>query len=253
MDIATILGLFGGFGLIVTAILLNGSLSAFIDAPSMVIVVGGTGTATLMSENLGACLGGMKVAMNAFFNRSPVVTDTIKTIAELAMAARKDGILALEKMEITDPFLAKAIRMAVDGIAPEEIRTTLTGEMAAMRSRHKRGQKLFKGMAGVAPSMGMIGTLIGLVQMLQALDDPAAIGPAMAVALLTTLYGAIVAFVVCNPIADKLEVRTEEETQNMSVIIEGTDAILKGENPRLIQEKLESLLAPKMRTPPDEK
>ncbi|MEO1234742.1 MAG: MotA/TolQ/ExbB proton channel family protein, partial [Myxococcota bacterium] len=120
-----------------------------------------------------------------------------------------------------------------------------------MAERHKRGQKLFKFAAGIAPSMGMIGTLIGLVQMLQALDDPSSIGPAMAVALLTTLYGAIIAFMICTPIAEKLESRTKEETLNMKIVMEGVEGILKGENPRLIIDKLEGFLAPKARTPPD--
>ena len=168
--------------------------------------------------------------------------------SSVATAARKDGILALESIEIEDDFLAKGVRMAVDGIAPEEIRSGLSGELAALRQRHKRGQKLFRTIAATAPSMGMIGTLIGLVQMLQQLDDPSSIGPAMAIALLTTLYGAIIAFLLANPIAEKLEHRTAEETLNMRIGLEGVDSILKGENPRLIQEKLEGFLAPKMRS-----
>ena len=253
MDIGTILGLFGGFGLIAVSILLGGSLTMFMDGPSVVVVIGGTFAATLTSEKLGVVLGCFKVALKAIFVKSPAPEETIKVIGELAAAARKDGILALEKMSVADPFLGKGVRLAVDGIAPEEIRATLSSELVSLKQRHKRGQKLFRFMASTAPSMGMIGTLIGLVQMLQALDDPSSIGPAMAVALLTTFYGAIVAFVVCGPIADKLEKYTDEESANMVLAVEGIDGILRGENPRLIQEKLEGYLAPKLRKPPEKK
>lgn len=248
MDIATIIGIVAGFGLIVGSILSNGEITAFIDVPSLLVVVGGTIASTLIAERLPRVLAGFKVGLNTVFSKTPDPVASIEKITELATAARKDGILALEKAEVTDPFLGKGVRLAVDGIAPEEIKASLQGEFISLKQRHKRGQKLFRFMSGTAPSMGMIGTLIGLVQMLQALDDPAAIGPAMAVALLTTLYGAIVAFLVCGPIADKLETRTSEETENMIIVMEGIDGILKGENPKLIKEKLEGYLAPKARS-----
>ncbi len=249
MDIGTLIGILGGLGLILGSILMNSDITAFIDAPSIVVVFGGTVMTTLIAEKLPNVIGGIKVAMKAFFGKSEAPEETIKTINELSQAARKDGILALEGMKVSNPFLAKAVRLAVDGIAPEEIRANLSTELAAMRSRHKRGRKLFEFMAATAPSMGMIGTLIGLVQMLQALDDPSSIGPAMAVALLTTFYGAIIAFVVCAPIAEKLNINSDEETASMRVVVEGIDGILKGENPRMLQEKLEGLLSPGKRTP----
>jgi chemotaxis protein MotA len=248
VDLGTIIGVIAGFGLILAAILMESAVGAFINVPGIMVVVGGTVSATLIGERMGNVFGGLKVALNAVFNRAPNPPETIQVVGQLATAARKDGILALESIEIEDDFLAKGVRMAVDGIAPEEIRAGLMGELGAMKSRHRRGQKLFRFMAATAPSMGMIGTLIGLVQMLQQLDDPSAIGPAMAIALLTTLYGAIIAFLLCGPIADKLETRTQEESLNMMIVIDGVDAILKGENPRLIQEKLEGYLAPKLRT-----
>ena len=249
LDIGTVIGIIGGFGLVVGSIMMGSDLGAFIDVPSIVVVFGGTIMTTLIAEKLPNVIGGIKVAMKAFFGKSEPPEETIKTINELSQAARKDGILALEGMQVSNPFLAKAVRLAVDGIAPEEIRASLSSELASMRSRHKRGQKLFTFMAATAPSMGMIGTLIGLVQMLQALDDPSSIGPAMAVALLTTFYGAIIAFMVCAPIADKLSVNSDEETASMKVVLEGIDGILKGENPRMLQEKLEGYLAPAKRTP----
>lgn len=253
VDLATIIGIVLGFGLIVGSILMNGEITAFIDPPSLLVVVGGTIASTLIAERAGRVLAGFKVGLNTVISKTPDPVATIAVIGDLAAAARKDGILALEKMEVTDKFLAKGVRLAVDGIAPEEIRSSLVGELISLKARHKRGQKLFRFMSGTAPSMGMIGTLIGLVQMLQALDDPSAIGPAMAVALLTTLYGAIVAFLVCAPIADKLETRTSEETANMQIVLEGIDGILKGENPKLIREKLEGYLAPKARTKAEDK
>ncbi|MEM1022441.1 MAG: MotA/TolQ/ExbB proton channel family protein [Myxococcota bacterium] len=251
MDISTVIGLIAGIGLILAAIMMDASIMTFVNAPGLMVVVGGTVAAVMIGETLPNLIGAFKVGLKAVINKAPAPLATIDVVGQLATAARKDGILALESIEIEDDFLAKGVRMAVDGIAPEEIKAGLAGEVTAMRQRHKRGQKLFRGIAATAPSMGMIGTLIGLVQMLQQLDDPSAIGPAMAIALLTTLYGAIIAFLMAGPVADKLEHRTSEEMLNMQIILEGVEGILKGENPRLIQEKLEGFLAPKFRSSKD--
>ena len=248
MDIGTIVGIVMGFGLIIGAILVGGSLTSFIDAPSMLVVLGGTVAATLIMERLPHVVGGFKVAMNAIRNPSTsTVSQTIQRIVELSTIARREGVLALENETIDDAFMGRGIRMAVDGLPEEEIVHTLRAELVSMKERHQRGQKLFKFISGTAPSMGMIGTLIGLVQMLQTLDDPASIGPSMAVALLTTMYGAVIAFLVCGPIAEKLALRSKEETARMVVIIEGVQAIVRGQNARIIQEKLEARLAPKER------
>ena len=244
MDIATLIGIVLGFGLIIGSILLNGSINAFLDMPSTLIVIGGTVAVVLISERLDKVLAAIQVAKHAFVQREPDVAGTIARILELSNKARREGILALEDETVEDPFLSKGLRMAVDGIAREEIRETLSIEMLAMKARHNRGQNLFKFAGATAPSMGMIGTLIGLVQMLQALDDPASIGPAMAVALLTTMYGAIVAFVICNPIAEKLKRRSSAETMNMTLVIEGVDSIAKGHNAAIIRDKLEARIDP---------
>lgn len=244
MDIGTILGMVLGFGLVIGSILMGGSLGAFIDPPSLAIVIGGTIAATFSAEKMPNVLGAMKVAGKAFKVPAADSTATIEKILELSNIARREGVLALENQEIEDAFLAKGIRMAVDGIPEEEIRATLQAEMAAMKQRHSRGQDLFNFMKDTAPSMGMIGTLIGLVQMLQALDDPSSIGPAMAVALLTTMYGAILAFMVFGPIANKLERYGNEETASMTVVIEGVDGIVKGQNAMVIKEKLQARLSP---------
>ena len=172
---------------------------------------------------------------------------TITRLVELATLMRKDGALALENEEIDDAFLAKGVRLAVDGLAPDEVHGALMSEMRSLKERHRQGHRIFRFMGSTAPAMGMVGTLIGLVQMLQTMDDPASIGPSMAVALLTTLYGAIFAFLVFIPIADKLECRTKDEARNMSVVIMGVDSLLKGENPRFMRDKLDSFLEPKQR------
>lgn len=251
VDIATVIGFVLGMGLVLGSIIMGSPLSAFINIPGLAIVVGGTAATVLMAESMGNVIGAFKVATNAFFGRAPQVDETIKKIAELAVVVRKEGLLALENQEISDLFLAKGVRLAVDGIPPEEVQATLTAEMSAMKSRHKRGSQIFKFVQANAPAMGMVGTLIGLVQMLQALDDPSAIGPAMAVALLTTFYGAVIAFMIFGPIAQKLEHRSSEEADNMKVVIIGLESILKGENGRIVQEKLEGLLSPKERTVED--
>jgi chemotaxis protein MotA len=248
VDIATLSGIVIGFGLIIGSIMMNGAITSFIDPPSMLIVMGGTLAATLVMERMENVIGSFKVAKNAFFQKGGDAVRTIETILELSNTARREGILALENKKVDDAFLAKGLRMAVDGIPREEIRETLMVELIAMKQRHTRGRKIFKFMASTGPAMGMIGTLIGLVQMLQSLDDPSSIGPAMAVALLTTFYGAIIAFVVCNPIAEKLERRTQEETVNMTVVIEGVDSIVKGHNASVIKEKLEARLPPAQRS-----
>jgi chemotaxis protein MotA len=247
MDFATLIGSVLGFGLLLGATALSGSLSAFFDLPSLMIVIGGTLAATFLIESVRNVVGALRVAQHAFFYRSSDCVETIQHIVELSQTARHKGVLALADAQVEDTFLAKGIRLAVSGLDREEIRETLNAELVSMKQRHLRGQRMFKFMGSTAPAMGMIGTLIGLVQMLQTLNDPTRIGPAMAVALLTTLYGAVTAFLVCNPIAAKLERRSAEESANMSVVIEGVDAIVRGHHATVIQDRLQARLAPKDR------
>ena len=252
VDISTPIGIFIGFGLIIGSILLNGSLLSYIDIPSVLIVIGGTIAATLICEKLANVIGAFGVAKNAFLVPPGDAVATIEKIIELSNIARREGVLALESQQVDDPFLNKALRKAVDGLPQEEIKDALTAEMISMKQRHQRGQKMFKFMASTAPSMGMIGTLIGLVQMLQSLEDPSSIGPAMAVALLPPMYGAIMAFLVFGPLAEKLERRTSDETANMTVVIAGIESILKGHNAMIIKDKLEARLPPAARKPDEE-
>lgn len=247
MDISTPLGIALAFGLIIGSILLNSSLSTYYDTPSVLIVLGGTIAAALISENMAAVTGMLTVVRNAFRRPPGDPVATIAEIVELSKVARKEGLLALENKKVTDPFLAKAIRRAVDNVPADELREALSAELLSMKERHKRAQALLKFCAATAPSMGMIGTLIGLVQMLQSLEDPSTIGPSMAVALLTTMYGAILAFVVFGPLAEKLSCWSAQEGATMAFVIEGVDGIVRGQNAMLIKDRLEARLPPKLR------
>ena len=185
--------------------------------------------------------------MNAFFDKSTDSSKLVPMIIDLATKARKDGVVSLENEPIDDPFIARGVRLGADGLSPEMVKATLTAELISLKDRHERGHRIFRFMAATAPSMGMIGTLVGLVQMLRTLDDPDKIGPSMAVALLTTMYGAILAFVVFNPIAEKLSNRTIEEVAVKKLAIAGIESILKGDNTLVIQSKLDAYLAPTQR------
>jgi chemotaxis protein MotA len=247
MDLATLIGIVSGFALLLGAILMGSPLSTFINVPGLVVVIGGTIAATLIMQKAKHVLGAFSVLKNAFFDRSQPIEEMLPTIIRLAAKARKEGLVALEGEQIDDPFMARGVRLGVDGLSPEIIDNTLRSELSALKLRHDRGQKTFRFISGTAPAMGMIGTLIGLVQMLRALDDPDAIGPGMAVALLTTLYGAILAFLVFGPIADKLEARTTSELAHKRLAIVGVDSILRGDNSMVIQSKLEAYLSPQER------
>jgi chemotaxis protein MotA len=244
MDIATLIGIVAGFGLIIASMASGGALGSFFNVPGLMIVVGGTLAATLINESVAQVMGAMKVGFQAFLVPKSDPAQTIGQVVDLAAKARKEGLVSLENENVEDPFLARGVRLGVDGLNPETIEAILKSEMQTLKQRHQRGQAIFKFMGSTAPAMGMVGTLVGLVQMLKELDDPAAIGPAMAVALLTTLYGAIIAFVICNPIASKLEHRTDEEVARKTLAIIGVDSILKGENSMVIQSKLDAFLSP---------
>ena len=219
----------------------------FVNIPSALVVIGGTIGATLMRNPLATVLGTFGVVMKGFMSKVPEPIPLITQIVQLCKQARKNGMLALESVEIEYAFLGKGVGLGVDGLEPDQIRSILETDIRSTVGRHRRGQEILEGMGAAAPAFGMIGTLIGLVQMLASMEDPSTIGPAMAVALLTTLYGALLANVICLPLADKLKVRSQEEALSMMVCLEGVLGMVSGENPNQISQKLKSFLAPKLR------
>lgn len=242
MDLATLIGLIGAFGIIIAAIATGGSVMLFVNVPSILIVLLGTILATLMKFSMGVFVGAFKTMGRAFMFKSADSIGLINSIVELANLARKEGLLALEGFESENEFLAKGIQLVADGHDSDFVKDVLSHEIDLTINRHAQGEDVFRAMGDVAPAMGMIGTLIGLVQMLSAMDDPKAIGPAMAVALLTTLYGAVMANAFALPIADKLGNRNSEERLNRTLILEGLIAIQEGLNPRVIEELLKTYL-----------
>lgn len=242
MDLATLLGLLIAFGFIFGAIASGGAVILFINTPSLLIVVGGSVAVVLMQFTLSQFFGAFKVAMKAFFHKSVNAQELIEQAVILANIARKEGMMALESQEIDNPFLNKGIQLCVDGHPPDLVRKMLNKDISQTIQRHETGQRIFKALGGIAPAMGMIGTLIGLVQMLASMDDPKSIGPAMAVALLTTLYGAIIANAFALPLADKLELRSQEEKTNRALILETISGIQEGMNPRVLEELLKAFL-----------
>jgi len=242
MDLATLIGLLGAVGVIVGAIALGGDFGQFINIPSIVIVVGGSFAAVLMKYPLSNFLGAFKIAMKAFLHKSENNGALIEEALELANTARKSGLLALESVEISNEFLKQGIQLCVDGHDPDFVKKMLQKDINQAIERHDIGQGIFKAIGDVAPAMGMIGTLIGLVQMLANMSDPKQIGPAMAVALLTTLYGAVIANAIALPIADKLAFRSAEERRNKSLILETIAGIQEGLNPRVLEGLLKTYL-----------
>lgn len=247
MDIGTVSGVILGFVLIFASIAMGGSIGGFFNLPGIFVVFGGTTASILIMFPLKTVLGTIKVAMNVLTVKLNSPSSTIKKLIELSNKVRKSNVLALEKEKIDDEFLGKGIRLCVDGTSSLLIRGILATEIDFIKERHKVGQSVFEKMGDMAPAFGMIGTLIGLVQMLQKLSDPSSIGPAMAVALLTTFYGAVLANLVFLPIAGKLEQRSQEETFIMELIIEGISSIAKEESPLILQDKLNGYLPPHMR------
>jgi chemotaxis protein MotA len=249
MDIATILGILAGTICIGWTIIDGGEPQAFIDVPSMAVVFGGGIASVLISYRMSEVINILKVVAQAFKFKKTSNEDVIRLLVRLSQKARREGLLALEseQEEIDDPFIRQSIQLIVDGVEPEMIRDCMGLELATLQSRHEKGQGLFKTMAALFPAWGMIGTLMGLINLLKELNDASNIGPAMALALVTTFYGAIVAYFICQPIATKLKVKSQEEIMQKEMIIEGILSIQAGENPRLMEYKLKTFLSPKQK------
>jgi len=247
MDLSTLIGSLLGFGLVLFAMASGeGGLAIFVNYPSMAIVFGGTFAVTMMNFRLDEVKGVTKVMAKSLLFKISSPTEEIERIITYANLARKEGLLALESRmeEINDKFFGKGLQLVIDGFAAETVRDILEIDLEQARQRHGAGKKIVDTMGSMAPAFGMIGTLVGLVQMLQNLSDPSAIGGGMATALLTTLYGAMAANMLFIPIAGKLEVRGKEEALLRELMIEGIVAIQSGEKPQLIKEKLKGFLAP---------
>jgi len=249
MDITTLIGLVSGIGCIAFAISLGSGLRTFIHIPSMLIVVGGTFAATLINFPLPEILKIAKAAIKVLKSESLDPSASVPVIVSYAEKSRQEGLLSLESSvdEVEDDFLRTGLRLIVDGNDPEDVRDTMETELEYLEERHKRGQQLFLAMAKYSPGFGMIGTLIGLIAMLQSMDDPTTIGPAMAVALITTFYGAFMANLVFMPIAGKLKARTADESLMRRITLEGIIMIQAQVNPRYIGQKLLAYLPPKLR------
>ena len=249
MDISTILGIIVGFGLVVGAMGQGGGLMWFFNIPSAMIVVGGTIGAVLINYPMSDILGVTKIAKNVFFQKELGTDKAIRTLVEMSRIARRDGVLALEAKleEINDPFFTKGIMLMIDGLEPSALSRILNTELEFIAERHRVGAEIFTTMGNFAPAMGMMGTLIGLVKMLMQMDDPSSIGPAMAVALITTFYGVILANLVFLPAAGKLKTRSAAELTVKQLIINGVLSVQSGDNPRILEEKLHSFISPQQR------
>lgn len=242
MDLATIVGILGAVGLIVVTMMMSGDIMMFFNVPSLVIVVGGSIFAVMAKFGLSQFLGLGKIIGKGFKNTIANPSELIDEIVELADAARKGGLLALEGKDVSNDFLQKGIQMLVDGHDPDVVKGMLNNDKKLALARHKVGSQILMSLSSMAPAMGMIGTLVGLVAMLANMDDPKSIGPAMAVALLTTLYGAMLANAFCEPMADKLALRADEEALIKDLVIDALIAIQGGQNPRVIDSMLRTYL-----------
>ncbi|TYQ14899.1 UNVERIFIED_CONTAM: chemotaxis protein MotA [Acetivibrio alkalicellulosi] len=249
MDLATLIGIIIGIICIISAIVLGGNLLTFWSIASVFVVLGGGIASTLISYRVGEMAKVIKVVKKAFFGKDQRPQDIIKLLVDLSLKARREGLLSLESDQenIEDDFLKQSLQLVVDGVEPEVIVESMDLEIENMKSRHGKGAGMFKTMGALFPAWGMIGTLIGLINLLQALDDPSAIGPAMAIALITTFYGSVLANFVCIPISNKLSLKSKEEIQEKRMIIEGILSIQAGENPRILEHKLKTFLSPQQK------
>ncbi len=255
IDILTILGAFLGGGLVLFGIMLGSELGAFINYPGLMITVGGSTGALLINFQLDQVKQVIKILKQVVFEKVQDVASLMKLFVSLAQKARREGLLALEDdLEvIDDEFLRNGLQMVIDGFEPDSIRDIMETEIQTLDQRHQLGQNLFRTWGSLTPAFGMIGTLIGLVQMLGQLDDPEAIGPGMAVALLTTFYGILMANLILNPIAGKLAIRSDAEIARKEAIIDALLALQAGVNPRIMQEKLKAYLSPQEKEMEDKK
>lgn len=246
MEISTIAGIVGGFGLIIFGITISGDISSYFEFTSVLIVFGGTLAATLASYPISQFKLLLKIIPKAFKKQEIDLNEDLEMIINMAQVARREGLLALEDAidGIENEFLQKGGRLLVDGCDPELITSIMESELDFLQERHAKGRVVLETMASYAPAFGMIGTLIGLINMLKNLSDASTLGPSMAVAMITTFYGVMIANLICSPLAKKLKAQTANEFYQKQMILEGLLAIQDGENPRMIREKLNSFIPP---------
>lgn len=249
MDLGSLIGIISGVFLIAAAIFLGGDVRNFLNVPGMMIVFGGTAATTLLTFRFKDVMGAFKAAVFVFSQTKEDAMKTVETMVKLCKLSRREGLIKIGDVKTESRFLKKACQLIADSSEAETIRTVLTNEIESLKLRHFMVQDVFKKMGLYAPAFGMMGTLIGLVQMLSKMQDPASIGPAMAVALLTTFYGSFLSTMVFLPIAGKLKIRTLTQVMELEIIFEGAISILENNNPTLIHEKLSSLLPKKDRRP----
>lgn len=247
MDLGTFLGLASGVTLVLWAIFMGGTLMEFVNVPSVMIVVGGTLASICVAYPLEEVYQAFSAMMQIFSSRKVRDAEVVSMMVRIAEISRREGLVALENIHTDNSILKKACQLIADNADDGLIRETVRIEISSMKRRHAVGEAVFKSLAGYAPSYGMIGTLIGLVQMLTRLEDPKSLGPAMAVAIITTFYGSMLSTLFFLPVAGKLRARTLNETLQLEIIFEGAKCILENNNPRLVYEKLSSFIAPKER------
>ncbi len=249
MDLATIIGIITGFGLVIGAMLTGGGLSWFADLPAAMIVVGGTTGALLINYPLSDVFRVMTVARNVFFQKGQDLEALVTQLVTVARMARREGILSIQTMiqGITDPFLKKGLELVMDGVDYESTRRILETEIEAIAERHRLGADIFTSLGSFAPAMGMTGTLIGLVKMLMQMNDPSSIGPSMSIAFVATFYGVVSANLIFLPIAGKLKTRSSQELLAKQLIMAGVLAIQMGDSPSVLQQRLHSFISPNQR------
>jgi len=248
MDIATLVGLITGIGMIITAIMLDGSLLQYLDAPGALIVFGGTLAAICVSHPVEEVIQAFNAGFKIFASRKVTAQEVVNVMVRIAEISRREGLLALENIRTDNVVLKKACKLIADNAGPQLIQDTLRIEIHSLKRRHQIGETVFRSLGSFAPAFGLIGTLIGLVQMLARLNNPKALGGAMAVALLATFYGALSSNLLFLPVAGKLRARTQQEVLNLEIIFEGARCILQNNNPLLVRDKLMSFVPPKERT-----
>ncbi|MBI9092133.1 MAG: MotA/TolQ/ExbB proton channel family protein [Desulfobacterium sp.] len=249
MDIASLLGIVSGISLIVSAIFLGGDIHNFINVPGLMIVGGGTVATTLLTFQFRDVLAAFKAAYFVFSKQKEDPNEAVATMIKLCHISRRQGILELSKVKTRSGFLKKACGLIADGSTNDVIRDALTTEIESLKMRHFIVQDVFRKMGTYSPAFGMLGTLIGLVQMLSKLQDPSNIGPAMATALLTTFYGSLMSTLFFLPVAGKLKARTVMEVINLEIMLEGSISILDNNNPVILYEKLSSFISARLRIP----